>query len=675
MRLFLCEKPSQGRDIAKSLGATKRGNGYYEGAGSVVTWCIGHLVETAPPEAYDEALKKWSLQTLPIVPKEWQLVVKKSTASQFKVVKSLLSKATELIIATDADREGEMIARELVDLCNYRGPIKRLWLSALNDASIQKALSQLKPSHETESLYYSAVGRSRADWLIGMNLSRLFTLLGQRAGYQGVLSVGRVQTPTLKLVADRENQVKNFVPVPFWDLDVILQSESGGVVFAARWQCPEDLADEAGRCINQADAITAEQQIRNAAQTTVQQLKTERKKEQPPLPYELGELQKICSSKFGLGAQATLDTVQSLYETHKIVTYPRVDTGYLPENMHSEAPAILRAMLQSDAQLDHLMTLCNSELKSPAWNDAKVTAHHGIIPTAEVAELSKLSQAERGVYDLIKMRYLAQFFPPHEFDKTEVIFTAARYTLKAVGKKIVVPGWRITLLKNNENNDQNDDLANKDDDAGQELPQLTEGHACPVIDCRIDAKKTKAPALFTEGTLIEAMKQVSRYVTDPRLKAKLRETTGIGTNATRAGIIKSLLDRKLLLQKGKRHLIAASEAHDLLAAVPAAISNPGTTAIWEQALDMVESGELTLDDFVTKQSTWIAGIVNKYQQQPFNIKITVEKTPDCTLCGSPTRRRPGKNGEFFGCSKYPECKGIINIEPKKKSKQAYKKKG
>ena len=279
------------------------------------------------------------------------------------------------------------------------------------------------------------------------------------------------------------------------------------------------------------------------------------------------------------------------------------------------------------------------------------------------------------MYDLIKMRYLAQFFPPHEFDKTEAIFTAARYTLKAVGKKIVVPGWRITLLKNNENNDQDDDLANKDDDAGQELPQLTEGHACPVIDCRIDAKKTKAPALFTEGTLIEAMKQVSRYVTDPRLKAKLRETTGIGTNATRAGIIKSLLDRKLLLQKGKRHLIAASEAHDLLAAVPAAISNPGTTAIWEQALDMVESGELTLDDFVTKQSTWIAGIVNKYQQQPFNIKITVEKTPDCTLCGSPTRRRPGKNGDFFGCSKYPECKGIINIEPKKKSKQTYKKKG
>lgn len=254
-----------------------------------------------------------------------------------------------------------------------------------------------------------------------------------------------------------------------------------------------------------------------------------------------------------------------------------------------------------------------------------------------------------------------------EFDKTEAIFTAARHTLKAVGKKIVVPGWRITLLKNNENKDQDDESANKDDDAGQELPQLTEGHACPVIDCRIDAKKTKAPALFTEGTLIEAMKQVSRYVTDPRLKAKLRETTGIGTNATRAGIIKSLLDRKLIAQKGKRHLIASSEAHDLLAAVPAAISNPGTTAIWEQALDMVESGELTLDDFVSKQSTWIGNIVEKYQNQPFNIKITTEKTPVCTLCGSPTRRRKGKNGDFYGCSKYPDCKGIVNIEPKKKT--------
>ena len=672
MRLFLCEKPSQGRDIAKSIGATKRGDGYFEGSGCTVTWCIGHLVETAPPEAYGEQLKKWSLETLPIVPTQWQMVVKPSTAKQYKVVKGLLSKATELVIATDADREGEMIARELVDLCNYRGPIKRLWLSALNDASIQKALGQLKPGHETESLYFSALGRSRADWLMGINLSRLFTLLGQRAGYQGVLSVGRVQTPTLKLVADRENQVKNFVPIPFWNLDVILQAE--GVAFTARWQCPEHLADEAGRCINQAHALAAEQAIRDEAQAVVQHLKMERKREQPPLPYELGELQKVCSSKFGLGAQATLDTVQALYETHKIVTYPRVDTGYLPENMHGEAAAILRAMAQSDQQLTQLISQSNTDLKSPAWNDAKVTAHHGIIPTTEAADLSKLSQTERGVYDLIKMRYLAQFFPPHEFDKTDVLFTSAGYSLKAAGKKIVIPGWRITLLKNGADNDSEDESDTKADDVGQELPQLHEGHSYPVLNSKIDARKTKAPTLFTEGTLIEAMKQVGRYVTDPRLKAKLRETTGIGTNATRAGIIKSLLDRKLIQKKGKRHLIAASEAHDLLAAVPAAISNPGTTAIWEQALDMVESGELTLDDFVAKQSQWIAGIVDKYQQQPFNIKVTVEKTPDCTLCSSPTRRRKGKNGDFFGCSKYPDCKGIINIE-QKKARRTYTKKG
>lgn len=671
MRLFLCEKPSQGRDIAKSIGANKRGNGYYEGAGCVVTWCIGHLVETAPPEAYGEELKKWSLETLPIVPKQWQMVVSKSTASQYKVVKALLSKATELIIATDADREGEMIARELVDLCKYRGPIKRLWLSALNDASIQKALGQLKPGHETESLYHSALGRSRADWLIGMNLTRLFTLLGQRAGYQGVLSVGRVQTPTLKLVADRENQVKNFVPVPFWNLDVILQAE--GVAFAARWQCPEHLADEAGRCINQADAQAAEQQIKSAGQAAVQQLTIERKREQPPLPYELGELQKVCSGKFGLGAQATLDTVQALYETHKVVTYPRVDTGYLPENMHCEAPSILKAMGQSDPQLGHLLSQSNPELKSRAWNDSKVTAHHGIIPTNEVADLSRLSQVERGVYELIKLRYLAQFFPAHEFDKTDVILTAAGYTLKASGKKIVLPGWRLTLMENGNAEHSEDEPDNKDDDSNQELPQLVEGQSYPVIGSKVVARSTKAPSLFTEGTLIEAMKQVGRYVTDPRLKAKLRETTGIGTNATRAGIIKNLLDRKLILPKGKRHLTASSEAHDLLAAVPAAISNPGTTAIWEQALDMVESGELTLDSFVAKQSTWITGIVDKYQNQPFNIKVTVEKTPDCSLCGSPTRRRKGKSSDFFGCSKYPECKGIINIEPKKK-KRTYQRK-
>lgn len=670
MRLFLCEKPSQGRDIANSLGANQRKSGYYEGGGNVVTWCIGHLIEAAPPEAYNSDFKKWSLDTLPIVPDSWKMVVKKSTASQFKVVKSLLKTTTELVIATDGDRAGEQIARELIELCSYRGKIKRLWLSALNDASIQKALKNLKEGKETELMYHSALGRSRADWLIGMNLTRLFTLLGQKAGYQGVLSVGRVQTPTLKLVADRELQVRNFVPVPYWNLDVMLSA--GGTPFVARWQCPEEFSDEAGRCIDQRKIGAAQQEINSAGQVILEQLNKKRQYEKPPLPYEMGELQKACSAKFGLGAQATLDATQALYENFKCVSYPRVDSQYLPENMHNEAPGILQAIAQSDDSLANLVSQSDPGIKSSAWNDSKVTAHHGIIPTAVVVDLSQLSTVEKKVYELIKLRYLAQFFPPHEFDKTDAVFNSAGYALKSSGKKVIDLGWRVTLISGEKDDVDLDEHEAEADDkktAHQELPDLAEGQSYPVVDGKIKALKTKALPLYTEGTLIEAMKNVARFVTDPRLKATLRETTGIGTNATRAGIIQTLLDRKLMIKKGKRHLIAASEAHDLLAAIPSAISNPGTTAIWEQALDMIEAGELSLDDFVYKQSIWINGIVERYRDQPINIKVTVEETPACELCGSPTRRRKGQYGDFYGCTKHPECKGIINIQQKKKTRR------
>ncbi len=247
MRLFLCEKPSQGKDIGRILGATQRGEGCLNGSGVTVTWCIGHLVEAAAPEVYDAALKRWSLEQLPIIPQQWRVEVKPQTATQFKVVKTLLAKATHLVIATDADREGELIAREIIDLCGYRGPIARLWLSALNDASIRTALAKLRPSAETLPMYYSALARSRADWLVGMNLSRLFTVLGRQAGYDGVLSVGRVQTPTLKLVVDRDREIAAFVSVPYWAIDVSLSA--GGQTFTAQWVPPKACTDDAGQCL------------------------------------------------------------------------------------------------------------------------------------------------------------------------------------------------------------------------------------------------------------------------------------------------------------------------------------------------------------------------------------------------------------------------------------------
>ncbi|HFH4010194.1 TPA: DNA topoisomerase, partial [Pseudomonas aeruginosa] len=259
MRVFLCEKPSQGKDIARVLGAGQRGNGCYSGAGVVVTWCIGHLVEAVPPEGYGEQYKRWAIEQLPILPERWRVEPKAATAAQFKVVQQLVAKAGELVIATDADREGEMIAREIIELCGYRGPIQRLWLSALNDASIRKALGALKPSAETLPLYFSALARSRADWLIGMNLSRLFTLLGRQAGYTGVLSVGRVQTPTLKLVVDRDREIARFVSVPFWAIEVALSH--AGQTFVASWTPPQGSTDEAGRCLQQPVAQQAGERL------------------------------------------------------------------------------------------------------------------------------------------------------------------------------------------------------------------------------------------------------------------------------------------------------------------------------------------------------------------------------------------------------------------------------
>ncbi|QXH53570.1 DNA topoisomerase III [Pseudomonas fakonensis] len=602
MRLFLCEKPSQAKDIAKVLGANRRGDGCWQGTDVCVTWCIGHLLETAPPDAYDERYKRWSLEHLPIIPEKWKMTVKPKTASQFKAVKRLLGEARELVIATDADREGEMIARELVEHCRYRGPIQRLWLSALDDASIRKALGRLLPGQDTFSLYHSALGRSRADWLIGMNMSRLFTLLGRQSGYQGVLPVGRVQTPTLRLVVDRDRSIADFVPVPFWAIDV--QLESAGQVFNAQWRAPEDACDDQGRCLKQALAQQAATAMQAAGSAQVVQIATERVREAAPLPFDLGTLQELCSKKLGLGAQETLDIAQALYETHKLITYPRSDSGYLPLSQHSEAPGILAALQRADASLAPLQPHLEPQRRSRAWNDQKVSAHHGIIPTAAASDPARLPPKYKAVYTLIRARYLAQFLPNHEYDRTQADFDCAGHALRAVGKQIVEPGWRRALPE------ALTPAKGREAPPAQVLPALHKGQWCNLHGLNLKDLWTQPPKPFSEGDLIKAMKNVAKLVDDPLLKQKLKETTGIGTEATRASIIQGLLDRGYLVKNGKA-LSATPAAFSLIDAVPRAIADPGTTAIWEQALDMVQSGEMSLEEFVTRQSAWMGKLVQR----------------------------------------------------------------
>ena len=651
MRLFLCEKPSQGKDIGRILGATRRGEGCLNGSGITITWCIGHLVEAAAPEVYDAALKRWSLEQLPIIPQQWRVEVKPKAATQFKVVKALLAKATHLVIATDADREGELIAREIIDLCGYRGPIERLWLSALNDASIRTALGKLRPSSDTLPMYYSALARSRADWLVGMNLSRLFTVLGRQAGYDGVLSVGRVQTPTLKLVVDRDREIAAFKSAPFWAIDVSLSTE--GQAFSAQWVAPDGCTDDAGRCLQQPVAQQAAQQIRAAGSAQVVSVETERVREGPPLLFDLGTLQEVCSRQLGLDVQETLQIAQALYETHKATTYPRSDSGYLPESMFAEVPAVLDSLLKTDPSLRPIMSQLDRSQRSRAWNDGKVTAHHGIIPTLEPANLSALSEKELAVYRLIRAHYLAQFLPHHEFDRTVAEFSCGRQTLVAAGKQVVIKGWRLVLAEPQADEDCVDAARS------QVLPPLREGLACQVAEAEIKALKTMPPKPYTQGELVKSMKGIARFVTDPRLKQKLKDTTGIGTEATRANIISVLIARGYIVKKG-RSIRASDAAFTLIDAVPAAIADPGTTAVWEQALDMIEAGQLTLDVFLSKQATWISQLIAQYGSMSLSIKLP--HGPACPQCGAPTRQRTGKSGPFWSCSCYPDCKGTLPVE-------------
>ena len=657
MRLFLCEKPSQGKDIGRLLGARQRGNGCLNGPGVVVTWCIGHLVEAAPPEAYDEQLKRWTIEQLPIIPQHWRVEVKPKTAAQFKVVKDLLSKATELVIATDADREGELIAREIIDLCGYRGPIQRLWLSALNDASIHAALGKLKPSGDTLPMYHSALARSRADWLVGMNLSRLFTLLGRRAGYDGVLSVGRVQTPTLRLVVDRDREIAAFVSVPFWSIEVALSCT--GQTFTAQWLPPSASTDDAGRCLQEPVAQQAAQRIRAAGAAQVISVETERMREGAPLPFDLGTLQEVCSKQFGLDVQETLEIAQSLYETHKATTYPRSDSGYLPESMHAEAPTVLDSLLKTDPSLRPIIDQLDRTQHSRAWNDAKVSAHHGIIPTLEPANLSAMSEKELAAYRLIRAHYLAQFLPPHEFDRTTARLSCGDQALQAVGKQVVVPGWRLVLAE-----PQPDDAGDDTAPRSQVLPALHQGLACQVAGVDLKALKTLPPRPYTQGELVKAMKSVAKLVSDPRLKQKLKDTVGIGTEATRANIIGGLLSRGYLIKKG-RAIRASDAAFTLIDTVPAAIADPGTTAVWEQALDMIETGQLALDTFIDKQAAWVTQLIAQYRGTSLSIKIP--QGPACPQCGGATRQRSGKSGPFWSCAKYPDCKGTLPIESGKRA--------
>lgn len=660
MQLYLCEKPSQAKDIARVLGVSQRGQGCITGGDITVTWAIGHLLETATPETYGEQFgRPWRTEVLPIIPDRWLMTVKKDTADQFNVIKKLLKQAREVVIATDADREGEVIARELMEFCNYNGAVRRLWLSALDEASIKKALNNMLSGDKTEKLYQAGVGRSRADWLIGMNLTRLYTLKASEAGLSEVFSVGRVQTPTLAIVVNRDLAIAGFVPKPWWQ--VRAQLEKDGIRFEAEWVAAEQHCDEDKRCVNQQIAQAVQQLCQKAGAGSVISAEKKREKTPAPLCFDLSKLQEVCNLKWGFGANEVLSIAQSLYETHKATTYPRTDCGYLPLSMREEAKSVLQAIQQSDPGIASEIARLDITFNSRIWNDKKITAHHAIIPTPQPFDIARLSEKELKVYSLIRLHYLAQFMPLQESDVTNATFNIGNQLFRTRGRVMVIPGWKELF------GGQTDEVDEDSDESGAQLPVLEQGSVCQVSGAMVKDNMTKAPQHHTEGTLIAAMKNAASLVTDPQLKKVLRDNAGLGTEATRSGVLETLFKRHYLEKKGK-FIHATQMARELIAALPETLTSPGMTALWEQALDDIAQGKSGLSEFMQKQSHWTRHLIEKGKSTAF--KVTVPVGPACPECGKPTRQRTGKNGKFWSCTQYPDCKGIVGESNRKNRRKA-----
>lgn len=657
MNLYICEKPSQAKDIQKHIGASVNDNGFYRSSNGqiCITWCVGHLLELAEPHAYDEKFKKWSIDDLPILPEneKWIYNVAPKTSKQFKVIQQLVKKANVIIIATDPDREGEAIAWSLLERFCWKGETKRLWFSALDDTSIKKALANLKLASETYNLYLAAQARAKADWLVGLNSTRLFTLLGRNSGFDGVLSVGRVQTPVLKLIVDRDREIKNFIPRPYFSIKIHLSKMLQ--TFNATW-VPEENIDDAGRCINESFARQIAQRLQQG-EAKVINVNTERVKTSPPLAFSLSNLQKACSKKYGMSMSQVLNIAQSLYETHKITTYPRTDCEYLPSSMFDDAETIVSVIMKNDPEMAKFMPLVNLARKSHLWNDKKVTAHHGIIPTSKIIELTQLSIDEMKVYDLIRRNYLANFMLHNEVDKTVVNLISAEQKFQAKGTVSVERGWKVLFV--------NDDIENIEN-VNDELPVLSSGDICVISKVDIRSLQTKPPAHFDDGSLLDAMKQIAKYVENPQLKKMLKDTSGIGTEATRAGIVETL-EKRNYIERKKKAILATNIAYALIDILPSVLKDPGMTALWEQELENIATGQQQQNEFMRKQYIFIKKLIQTYNgtELPKNTtfkKVSKTKSYDCPECKSGVLiKREGKSQKgkyiWFGCSRYKDgCK-------------------
>jgi len=584
MILYIAEKPSLGRAIAAVLPKPhKNEDGCIRAAdGSVVSWCIGHLLEQAEPDAYDERYKSWQLSHLPIVPDTWKLEAKPKTRKQLSVLRKLVKEADQLVHAGDPDREGQLLVDEVIDHLGVKGGrregVKRCLISDLNPAAVRKALQQLRDNREFMPLSVSALARSRADWLYGINMTRAYTIQGRQVGYNGVLSVGRVQTPVLGLVVRRDQEIEAFKPVPYYEVLALLKSAQG-VPFKARWQPSEACRpwqDEEGRVLSRALAENVVSRIHNQ-QGVVVVAADKRKQQAAPLPYNLSSLQIDAAKRFGLSAKRVLDICQGLYEKHKLITYPRSDCRYLPAEHFTEAGAVTAAIGQCCPVLSRAVEQADLSQRSKAWNDKKVEAHHAIIPTAKKVDPSRLGGDEQKVYELIARQYIAQFYPAWCYSDRQLDIEIAGGLFRARARQTLDQGWKVLFggVKRAPDADESEQSS---------LPDLKKGDQVHCTEGQLLEKVTQPPRPFTDATLLAAMTGIARFVKDPDLRRVLKETDGLGTEATRAGIIE-LLFRRTFLQREGKSIHATRTGRALISSLPEVATQPDMTARWESQLD------------------------------------------------------------------------------------------
>ena len=629
--LVLAEKPSVGRELARVLGCKKTGEGFLEGEKYIVTWALGHLVELAAPEDYDKAWAKWDMLTLPMLPEKMKTVVIPQSGRQFRAVQAQMRRGdvAELVIATDAGREGELVARWIMEKAGWKKPAKRLWISSQTDKAIKEGFAHLRPAAEYDNLYHSARARSVADWVVGLNVTRALT-----CKHNAQLSAGRVQTPTLALIVDREEEIRAFRPKEFWTV----RAGFGG--FTATWRDKNGQARTFDK--EKAEGIAA---ALTGGTGTLIEVKKTWKQTPPPPAYDLTELQRDANKKYAYSAKETLSIMQNLYEVHKLLTYPRTDSRYISDDVVPTLPERLRSVLVEEYKPLAQQVLMHRPLQTRYLvNNAKVTDHHAIIPTEEQPELWRLSGPERNIYDLVVRRFLAVLLPPFQYEEVTLKVKVGNEILHARGKIVKDQGWKAAYDRSFVLEEEDAD----EDEREQSLPELKQGDKLSVQWARTQTGQTAPPKRYTEATLLTAMEHPASQGLDKDQSRILEETGGLGTPATRADIIEKLFSAFYIERRGKE-LCPTSKGIQVVGLAPEELRSAQLTAQWERRLGDIARGQEKENVFVDEMRQFAARLVSQVKASDATYHHDNQTRSPCPECGKYLLRVKTKRGEMLVC--------------------------